>query len=81
MRKITTISLLLVFVALALLASTALAQSGGYSLDTADNVGWWTSITIGTDGLPIISYDDETNDDLKVTHCSNPFCGPYRSRR
>ena len=47
------------------------------SPDTVDDVGLYTSITIGVDGLPVISYHDATNQDLKVTHCSNPFCGLY----
>ena len=44
-------------------------------------VGWYSSITIGADGLPIISYFDDTNDDLKVARCSNAFCAPYFRRR
>ena len=31
-------------------------------------------MTIGADGLGLISYFDETNDDLKVAHCSNTNC-------
>jgi len=42
------------------------------SVDTTGNVGIFTSITIGTDGLPIVSYTG--NDDLKVTHCGNASC-------
>jgi hypothetical protein len=40
-----------------------------------------TSITIGRDGLGLISHYDSTNDDLKVAHCSNTFCAPYLRRR
>ncbi|MEE8131858.1 MAG: hypothetical protein V3T98_02330, partial [Candidatus Paceibacterota bacterium] len=45
--------------------------------------GMWsnTSITIGIDGLPIISYRDDSNDSLKVVHCANPYCIPYWTRR
>ena len=43
--------------------------------------GCYTSITIGADGLGLISYFDSTNGDLKVAHCSNPFCIPYFRRR
>jgi predicted regulator of Ras-like GTPase activity (Roadblock/LC7/MglB family) len=51
------------------------------TLDSEGHVGWFTSITIGADGLPIISYLDVTNNTLKVAHCSNPFCTPYFRRR
>ena len=40
----------------------------------ADRVGLDTSITIGTDGLGLISYLDFTNEDLKVAHCDNIAC-------
>jgi hypothetical protein len=44
------------------------------SVDTGGDVGVYTSMAIGADGLPIISHYDNTNDDLKVTHCGNPAC-------
>ena len=40
-----------------------------------------TSITIGADGLGLISYYDVTNGDLKVAHCSNVFGTPYVRHR
>ena len=49
--------------------------------DPANQVGTSTSIAIGTDGLPVISYTDETADALKVAHCSNRFCVPYHRPR
>ncbi len=36
--------------------------------------GMFTSITIGVDGLPIISQFDTTYDDLEVVHCNDPSC-------
>lgn len=51
------------------------------TLDSAGNVGYYTSITIGSDGLGLISYWDGANDDLKVAHCANEFCVPYFRRR
>src|SRR5688572_4462249 len=44
------------------------------TLQTEDNVGLFTSVTIGTDGLGLISYYDATNGDLKVAHCSDLAC-------
>jgi preprotein translocase subunit Sec61beta len=44
------------------------------TLDSTGNVGWDSSITIGADGLGLISYSDSTNQDLKVAHCSNTNC-------
>ena len=55
---------------------TALERPG-YALTTLDgsgNVGRFSSVTIGTDGLGLISSFDETNGDLKVAHCSNLTC-------
>jgi hypothetical protein len=48
---------------------------------SATNDGAYNSITIGADGLPLISYRDSTNLDLKVAHCGSPLCIPYRGRR
>src|SRR6266542_735154 len=38
------------------------------SLDSTGTVGLYNAITIGTDGLALISYWDATNGDLKVAH-------------
>ena len=43
-------------------------------LDQNGDVGKYTSIVIGVDGLPIISYFDSTNADLKVAHCEEDTC-------
>ena len=40
----------------------------------ANNVGWYTSIAIGTDGLPVISYRDATGASLKVAKCNDAAC-------
>jgi hypothetical protein len=39
------------------------------------------SVTIGTDGLPLIAYYEAAKGDLGVAHCSNTFCVPYLRRR
>ena len=44
------------------------------TLDGAGDVGEWTSITVGADGLGLISYVDSVNLDLKVAHCDNVAC-------
>ena len=44
------------------------------SVDTPGDVGGATSITIGVDGLGLISYIDFANHDLKVLHCGNTLC-------
>ena len=44
------------------------------AVDSAGNVGEYTSIAIGVDGNPIISYQDETNGFLKVAACSDTTC-------
>jgi len=42
--------------------------------NTADVVGKYTSIAIGSDDMPVISYYDETNGNLKLLHCGTTAC-------
>ncbi|MGH6692722.1 MAG: hypothetical protein ACREF4_18795 [Gammaproteobacteria bacterium] len=42
--------------------------------DGSDDVGEFTSIAIGADGLPVVSYFDARNDDLKIAKCGNRLC-------
>lgn len=44
------------------------------TLDSAGDVGEYTSIVIGSDGLGLISYVDGSNDDLKIAHCEDVLC-------
>jgi hypothetical protein len=44
------------------------------TVDSVGNVGVFSSITIGMDGLPVISYWDIANGDLKVAKCGSPTC-------
>ena len=60
---------------------SSLDPSSTLPVDTAGNVGAFPFATIGADGLPLISYYDTTNQDLKVAHCPNTFCIPYFRRR
>jgi hypothetical protein len=50
------------------------------TVDATGQVGYFGSITIGADGLPIVSYYDNTNSDLKVAHCANALCQPFSRR-
>jgi|SRR5579859_1707870 len=51
-------------------------------LDSRANAGQSTSVTIGTDGLPIISYTGFSgNPNLSVVHCANVLCAPPFVRR
>jgi hypothetical protein len=54
----------------------AACNSGNISttVDSADYLAYYTSITLGADGLGLISYYDDTNADLKVLHCGNAAC-------
>jgi hypothetical protein len=58
-----------------------LACSGGDEIiQTVDDpasgvVGTYTSIAIGSDGLPVVSYRDHLAGTLKVVHCGTSKCG------
>tara|TARA_B100000029_G_scaffold401873_1_gene401170 strand:- start:197 stop:2812 length:2616 start_codon:yes stop_codon:yes gene_type:complete len=43
-------------------------------LDSAGVTGWYTSIAIGADGLPIIAYHGFVDNDLKVAKCLSKDC-------
>lgn len=43
-------------------------------LDDFGDVGLYSSIIIGSDGYPLISYHDQTLGDLKVAHCHDFLC-------
>ena len=57
------------------------------TVDSADGnmVGIYSAVTIGADGLPLISYivgnDDFTEKNLKIAHCGSEFCTPFFRRR
>jgi len=45
-----------------------------YTVESEGAIGMTSSIIAGADGLPIISYFDHTNKDLKVAHCEDLNC-------
>lgn len=44
-------------------------------VDSGGIVGEWSSLAIGAEGRPVISYHDGTNSDLKVAKCNSRTCG------
>lgn len=46
-------------------------------VDSAGVVGAYTSITIGTDGFPVIAYRDITAKRLRVVKCTNLSCSTH----
>ena len=42
------------------------------------SVGRYSSITIGGDGLALVSYEDNTNKNLKVAHCNDQDCSNFK---
>ena len=58
----------------ALLEPRLLRRSPLRHVDSDFDVGDWSSITTGSDGLGLISYHDRDNGTLKVAHCSNVAC-------
>jgi len=51
------------------------------AVDSGGFIGLYTSIAIGDDGLPIISYYDATSFDLKVAKCGNSACSAGNTPR
>ena len=49
-------------------------RSTNTTIDNNNNVGGHTSIAIGINGNPIISYSDNASFDLKVAACIDPTC-------
>lgn len=47
--------------------------------DPSNQVGTYTSLAIGTDGFPVISYWDNTASSLKVAKCNDAACSSSRT--
>lgn len=55
-------------------ADVACSSSTTVSIDTSGTVGQSNSIAIRPNGLPVISYRDLTNQELKFAFCENSSC-------
>ncbi|MEI7745175.1 MAG: hypothetical protein WCK58_15675 [Chloroflexota bacterium] len=44
------------------------------TIDSTGVVGYFIGVTIGVDGLPLVSYQDATRQALRVAHCSDMAC-------
>ncbi len=44
------------------------------TVDSIGIVGRYANMAIGSDGLPVIAYYDDSNDRIKVAHCNNASC-------
>ena len=55
-------------------SDSACTSGTNRTFDTEGDVGQNTSIAIGDDGNPLISYYDDTNDYLELYVCDNPTC-------
>jgi hypothetical protein len=54
--------------------NVACTSSSSTIADPVDSVGDFSSIGIGTSGLPVVSYRDGTDGDLDVLVCANAAC-------
>ena len=53
----------------------ACTSATSLTVDSVSNVTRYTSIAVGSDGFPVISYRDESSKrDLKIAHCHNATC-------
>jgi hypothetical protein len=58
----------------ALCHDTVCSSATTVTIDSAGDVGDFSSIAIGVDERPVISYYDRTNGDLKFARCADPQC-------
>ena len=62
--------------------NTSCTAATATTLDsTSANTGYDTSVTVGADGLGLISYYDQANGRLRVAHCMLTGCAAYARNR
>jgi predicted regulator of Ras-like GTPase activity (Roadblock/LC7/MglB family) len=54
------------------------ASNTSTEVDADGDVGGFSSIVMGADGFPVVSYSDVSDTDLNVAHCSSPSCVPFQ---
>jgi hypothetical protein len=61
--------------------SVACSSATNTTVVGPDHTDGGGSLTVGPDGLGLMSYEDSDTETLKVAHCSNLFCANYFRRR
>jgi Ca2+-binding RTX toxin-like protein len=54
--------------------SSVQALNSVVTVDSGGDIGTYSSLTLDAAGNPVVSYDDDSNGDLKVAHCNDPNC-------
>ena len=62
-------------------ATSSVGDPTRLAVDAAGNVGSYAALAIGADGLPVVSYHDNSIFRQKVVKCANAFCSPFFRRR
>ena len=74
-KKLRALSIILtVFLLSAVLTSAVYAATIATTVDSTGDVGKYTSLKLNSDGFPVISYYDVTNETLKVAVCEDATC-------
>ncbi len=58
---------------------TSIGDNANVGADLTGNVGGWPSIKVDSNNFPVVSYLDETNQDLKVMKCHDTSCAGWNT--